>query len=334
MVRTRVIATAATAPEQIVTNEDLSKIVESVVKQVVSDTSDEWISQRTGIKERRISSGENTSDMAAKVAKQLLEKADVLPDSIDLIIVASVTPDYGTPSVACMVQKEIGAVNAVAFDIAAACSGFMFALSIADKYIKMGVYENAIVIGGETLSKIVDWTDRSTCVLFGDGAGGAYVEKSQDAGIICEDIGSDGSLYHILTSSYTAPSNAFNDVPGGIDPNYYVNMDGREVFKFATKNVIKSMKQVMESQGVSAEEIKYFIPHQANARIVEVIAKKLKIPMEKFYMNMDRFGNTSSASIPIALHELDEKGLLERGDKIIMSGFGGGMTWGTMLIIW
>ena len=325
MVRTRVIATAATAPEQIVTNEDLSKIV---------DTSDEWISQRTGIKERRISSGENTSDMASKVAKSLLEKADVSPDSIDLIIVASVTPDYGTPSVACMVQKEIGAVNAVAFDIAAACSGFMFALSIADKYIKMGVYENAIVIGGETLSKIVDWKDRSTCVLFGDGAGGAYVEKSQDAGIVCEDIGSDGSLYHILTSSYTAPSNAFNDVPGGIDPNYYVNMDGREVFKFATKNVIKSMKKVMEEQGVSQEEIKYFIPHQANARIVEVIAKKLKIPMEKFYMNMDRFGNTSSASIPIALHELDEKGLLERGDKIIMSGFGGGMTWGTMLIIW
>lgn len=325
MVRTRVIATAATAPEQIVTNEDLSKIV---------DTSDEWISQRTGIKERRISSGENTSDMASKVAKSLLEKADVSPDSIDLIIVASVTPDYGTPSVACMVQKEIGAVNAVAFDIAAACSGFMFALSIADKYIKMGVYENAIVIGGETLSKIVDWKDRSTCVLFGDGAGGAYVEKSQDAGIVCEDIGSDGSLYHILTSSYTAPSNAFNDVPGGIAPNYYVNMDGREVFKFATKNVIKSMKKVMEEQGVSQEEIKYFIPHQANARIVEVIAKKLKIPMEKFYMNMDRFGNTSSASIPIALHELDEKGLLERGDKIIMSGFGGGMTWGTMLIIW
>lgn len=325
MVRTRVIATAATAPEQIVTNDDLSKIV---------DTSDEWISQRTGIKERRISSGENTSDMATKVAKQLLEKADVSPDSIDLIIVASVTPDYGTPSVACMVQKEIGAVNAVAFDIAAACSGFMFALSIADKYIKMGVYENAIVIGGETLSKIVDWTDRSTCVLFGDGAGGAYVEKSQDAGIICEDIGSDGSLYHILTSSYTAPSNAFNEVPGGMAPNYYVNMDGREVFKFATKNVIKSMKAVMDSQGVSQEEIKYFIPHQANARIVEVIAKKLKIPMEKFYMNMDRFGNTSSASIPIALNELDEKGLLERGDKIIMSGFGGGMTWGTMLIIW
>lgn len=325
MVRTRVITTASHVPGQIVTNDDLSKIV---------DTSDEWITQRTGIKERRISSGENTSDMAVKVAKQLLEKAEIEPESIDLIIVASVTPDYGTPSVACMVQKEIGAVNAVAFDVAAACSGFMFSLSIADKYIKQGAYENAIVIGGETLSKIVDWTDRSTCVLFGDGAGGAYIEKSQEAGIICEDIGSDGSLYSILTSGYTAPSNVFNEIPVEEDTEYYVNMDGREVFKFATKNVIKSMKKVMEKEGITQEEVKYFIPHQANARIVEVIAKKLKIPMNKFYMNMERFGNTSSASIPIALSELEEKGLLERGDKIIMSGFGGGMTWGTMLITW
>ena len=172
MIRTRLIATAASAPDQVITNDDLSKIV---------DTSDEWITQRTGIRERHISSGENTSVLVTDVASQLLHRASVSPENIDLIIVASVTPDYGTPSLACMVQKEIGAANAVAFDIVAACSGFMFALSIADKYIKSGVYKNAIVIGGETLSKIIDWKDRSTCVLFGDGAGGAYVERSEEA---------------------------------------------------------------------------------------------------------------------------------------------------------
>ena len=325
MIRTRVIATAAKAPEQVITNEDLSKIV---------DTSDEWISQRTGIKERRISAGENTSVLVTDVAKQLLERAEVSPESIDLIIVASVTPDYGTPSLACMVQKEIGAVNAVAFDVVAACSGFMFALSTADKYIKSGMFENAIVIGGETLSKIVDWTDRSTCVLFGDGAGGAYVEKSQEAGIVNENLGSDGALYEILTEGYSNCSNAFNEVPAEVDSKWYVYMNGREVFKFATKNVVKSMKKVIEEAQLDKEEIKYIVPHQANMRIVEVVSRKIGIPMDKFYMNMDRYGNTSSASIPIALNELNERGLIERGDKVMLSGFGGGMTWGTMLIIW
>lgn len=268
------------------------------------------------------------------VAKQLLERAEVSPESIDLIIVASVTPDYGTPSLACMVQKEIGAVNAVAFDVVAACSGFMFALSTADKYIKSGMFENAIVIGGETLSKIVDWTDRSTCVLFGDGAGGAYVEKSQEAGIVNENLGSDGALYEILTEGYSNCSNAFNEVPAEVDSKWYVYMNGREVFKFATKNVVKSMKKVIEEAQLDKEEIKYIVPHQANMRIVEVVSRKIGIPMDKFYMNMDRYGNTSSASIPIALNELNERGLIERGDKVMLSGFGGGMTWGTMLIIW
>ena len=196
------------------------------------------------------------------------------------------------------------------------------------------MYENAIVIGGETLSKIVDWTDRATCVLFGDGAGGAYVEKSQEAGVIHENLGSAGELYDILTEGYTNCSNAFNDVPAEIDPKWYVYMNGREVFKFATKNVVRSMKKVMEEARVDRDEIKYIVPHQANVRIVEVVSKKLGIPMEKFYMNMERYGNTSSASIPMALNELNERGLLERGDKIMLSGFGGGMTWGTMLIEW
>lgn len=325
MITTRLIATASSAPEQVITNDDLAKIV---------DTSDEWITQRTGIKKRHISAGENTSTFVIDVARQLLDRASVNAEDIDLIIVASVTPDYGTPSLACMVQKEIGAVNAIAFDVVAACSGFMFALSVADKYIKTGVYQNAIVIGGETLSKIVDWTDRSTCVLFGDGAGGAYVEKAEKEGIICEDIGSAGDKYEILTEGYTGCSNPFSNVEKGIDPLWYANMNGREVFKFATKKVIKSLEKVLEETNLTTEDIKYFIPHQANARIVEVISNKLKIPFDKFYMNMAEYGNTSSASIPIALNELNEKGLIERGDKIVLTGFGGGMSWGTMVIVW
>ena len=321
----KIIGTGWELPAYEADNDYLSTIME---------TSDEWITQRTGIRERHISSGENTSVLVTDVASQLLHRASVSPENIDLIIVASVTPDYGTPSLACMVQKEIGAANAVAFDIVAACSGFMFALSIADKYIKSGVYKNAIVIGGETLSKIIDWKDRSTCVLFGDGAGGAYVERSEEAGIICEDIGSCGEQYDILTEGYVPCSNVFNEVPSGIHPEWYVHMDGREVFKFATKNVIKSMQKVMAEEGLTEADIKYIVPHQANVRIVEVISRKLNIPYGKFYMNMEQYGNTSSASIPIALNELNEKGLIARGDKIIMSGFGGGMTWGTMLIVW
>lgn len=322
---TRIIATGAYVPKQVITNDDLAKVV---------DTSDEWIVKRTGIKERHISSGENTSALATKTARQLIERAGIDALALDLIIVASITADYGTPATACIVQKDIGALNAVAFDITAACSGFMFALSIADKYIKSGVYNNAIVIGAETLSKIVDWSDRSTCVLFGDGAGGAYVEKSEKEGIIKEEVGTDGKMYDILTGGYTECSNAFNKNEDVMTPLWYVSMNGREVFKFATKSVVKSVKKVIEDSGVNPDEIKYVIPHQANTRIVEIISNKLNIPYEKFYINMDRYGNTSSASIPIALNELNEKGLLKRGDKILMTGFGGGMTWGTMLISW
>ncbi len=322
---TRIISTGSYVPEQIITNDDLAKVV---------DTSDEWITQRTGIKQRHISLGENTSELAVNTAKQLLERAGVAADKVELIIVASVTADYGTPSIACMVQKEIGASNAVAFDVVAACSGFMFALSIADKYISAGIYNNAIVIGAETLSKILDWSQRSTCVLFGDGAGGAYVEKSETDGIIEEELGSKGELYEILTEGYTRCSNVFNDIEEGTDSLWYVNMDGREVFKFATKSVVKSVERVIAKSCVSPQEIKYVIPHQANIRIVEIISNKLKIPYEKFYVNIEKYGNTSSASIPIALNELNEKGLIERGDKILLTGFGGGMTWGTMLISW
>ena len=325
MIKTRIISTGASVPEQVITNGDLSKIV---------DTSDEWITQRTGIKKRHISGGENTSHFAINTARQVLERAEVAAEDVDLIIVASVTADHGTPSLACMVRKEIGAVNAVAFDVNAACSGFMFALSIADKYIKTGMYENAIVIGAETLSKIVDWKDRATCVLFGDGSGGAYVEKSEDMGILEEELGAKGELWNILTQGYVGCSNAFNDIKHEKDNLWYVNMDGRAVFKFATKAVTKSIERVMDNAGVKADEIKYVVPHQANARIVDIISRKLGVAHDKCYMNMSEYGNTSSASIPIVLNELNEKGLIERGDKLLLTGFGGGMTWGTMLISW
>lgn len=322
---TKIIATAAYAPEQTITNDDLAKIV---------DTSDEWISKRTGIKERRISDGENTSALAIGTAKVLLQRAGVAPEDIDLIIVASVTPDYGTPSLACMVQKELGMINAVAFDVVAACSGFMFALSVADKYIKTGTYRNAVIIGAETLSKIVNWQDRTTCVLFGDGAGGAYVEATDEDGILAEDIGSKGELWEILVAGHTTCANAFNELESQDDPEFFVHMDGQAVFKFATRMVVKSVANVIEQAGVTKEDIAYVVPHQANARIIDVVANKLKMDRSKFYMNMDRFGNTSSASVPMALNELNEKGLIKRGDKILLTGFGGGMTWGTMLIQW
>lgn len=325
MIRSKIVATGAGIPEQVITNDDLAKIV---------DTSDEWIVQRTGIRERHISSGENLSVLATKAAKQILERAKVKAEDVELIVIATCTADYGTPCLACMVQKEIGAAKAVAFDVTAACSGFLFATSVADKFIRCGVYKNALVIGGELLSKIVDWTDRSTCVLFGDGAAGVFLEATQEEeGIVVEELGSQGDLYEVLTDGYTPASNAFNDVPP-LDKMDFVHMDGRAVFKFATKKIVESVERVMARAGVTADDIKYFVPHQANARIIDVAVHKLQVPEEKFYINIERYANTSSASIPTALNEMNERGLLEKGDKIILCGFGGGLSWGTILITW
>jgi 3-oxoacyl-[acyl-carrier-protein] synthase-3 len=325
MIRSKIVATGAGIPEQVITNDDLTKIV---------DTSDEWISQRTGIKERHISGGEDLSFYAAKAAKQILDRAGVPAEDVELIVVATVTADYGTPSAACMVQKAIGASRAVAFDVTAACSGFLYGVSVADKFIRCGVYRNALVIGGEILSKIVDWTDRSTCVLFGDGAAGVLLERTDsEEGVLLEELGAQGDMYEVLTEGHVPPANAFNQVEP-LKEQDYVYMDGRAVFKFATKKIVSSVSHVLEEAHVTPDEIKYFIPHQANARIVEVAAKKLKVPYERFYMNIEHYGNTSAASIPIALNEMSEKGLLEKGDKIVLCGFGGGLSWGTILIQW
>lgn len=317
----KIKCTGACVPPKIVTNGDLEKIVE---------TNDEWIRSRTGVGERRVSTGQNTSDIASETAKQILERGNINPLDIDLIIVGTASPDYITPSTACLVQGAIGADNAMAFDLNAACSGFVFSLSVADKFIKSGVYKNALVIGAEILSKHVDWEDRETCVLFGDGSAGAFIERSEKGGILAEDIHSDGGKGLCLTGGNVSPTNAFNDVKKATD--IYLKMDGKAVFDFATRQVPKSVEKIMTENNITIDDIKYVLPHQANERIVQVISKKLKIPMDKFYLNMFHYGNTSAGSIPIALNEMFEKGLLEEGDKIIVTGFGGGLTWGSMLI--
>lgn len=318
----KIVSTGAYVPEKTVTNDDLSKIV---------DTNDEWIVSRSGIGNRHFSEDENTSVLASKAAKEILKKINKDPKEIELIVVATVSPDYTTPSVACLVQAEIGAENALAFDVGAACSGFVFGLSVADKFIKTGVYSNAIVIGAEVLSKYLDFEDRGTCVLFADGAGGVYLERSEKGGILAEDLGSDGAKGMSLTSGHSQVVNAFNgEKRDGRD--FFLKMDGRVIFDFATRKAPKSIMNLLESAGITKDEVDFVLPHQANSRIVEVVSRKLKIPMDKFYMNMFEYGNTSSASIPIALNEMMEKGLIKEGNKMVMCGFGAGLTWGSMLV--
>ncbi len=313
--------TGAYVPENIVKNSDLEKLV---------DTDDEWIRSRTGIEQRHITMGDNTSDLASKTAWNIINKGGLDPLDIDLIIVATVSPDCMSPSTACTVQDSLGAVNAVAFDISAACSGFVFALSVADKFIKAGTYKNAIVIGAEVISKHINWADRSTCVLFGDGAAGVYIERSEKPGIIAEDIGCDGKKGKSLGGAKNTAANVFNGLER--EKDIYVYMDGKVIFDFATRQVPKSVNKVLEETNLKQEDIKYVLPHQANERIVQVISRKVKIPMEKFYLNIANYGNTSAASIPIALNEMFEKGMLLEGDKLLITGFGAGLTWASMVI--
>lgn len=318
----RIVSSAKYMPERIVTNNDLGKVM---------DTNDEWIVSRTGIKERRIATTETTSSMCAKVCIKLLEQANIKATEIDLIIVATMTPDYLTPSVACIVQGAISAKNALAFDINAACTGFVYGLSVADKMMKSGSYKNIIVVGSEVLSKVIDWSDRATAVLFGDGAGGVLLTSSNEDFILSEDLHSDGSRGMSLTA-LNIPNN--NPYSKNEPSTKYLNMVGRDIFDFAIKSVPISINKVLEKSNLTLDDIKLIIPHQANYRIVEMFAKKLKTNMHKFYTNMDKYGNTSAASIPIALSELIENKTLKLGskEKIIITGFGGGLTWGTMLL--
>ncbi|MBC2580939.1 beta-ketoacyl-ACP synthase III [Clostridium sp. DJ247] len=327
MNKVQVIGTGSYVPPRAITNEDLSRIV---------DTSDEWISSRTGIKERRISEGEDTSNMATKAVVKALENSGVVAEDIDLIIVATITPDCFTPSVACMVQSKINAVNATCFDISAACAGLVYGLNIATQFIRTGIAKTALVIGAETLSKIVNWKDRNTCVLFGDGASAVMLKNSQDReGILAVYSGSEGSKGYTLTCEAAPVDNPYiKEEDETIDLNNKIKMDGREVFKFGVRSIIQCTEKLLEHASCSLEDIKYIVPHQANYRIIELAAKKLGISEDRFYLNLNKYGNTSGASVGIALDEMNEKGLINKGDKILLIGFGGGLTYGGLMIQW
>lgn len=321
-----IIGIGSYLPEKTITNLDLSKLV---------DTSDEWIVERTGIRERRIVEDRvATSDISTIAAKRAIKDANILPEDIDLIIVATATPDMAFPSTACIVQKNIGAVNAIAFDICVGCSGFIYGLGVGSSFIKAGVYNKALIIGAETLSKIVNWKDRNTCVLFGDGAGACILEKCQEGiGILSFDLGADGTNGHVLTqpaggsrlpASYDTVSNNLHTI----------KMDGREVFKFAVRIMEKTSKKVLHKANISLEELDFLIPHQANIRIIKSALKKLRLDEDKVYVNLDRYGNMSAASIPVALDEAVKKGLIKNGDIVLLIAFGAGLTWGSVLMKW
>lgn len=323
MKEVKIIGIGSGIPDNIMTNDDLSKIV---------DTSDEWITTRTGIKERRISKGENTSDLAAKSAIKALKMSDTKPEEIDMIILSTSSPDALSPSTACFVQDKIGAVNASCFDISAACSGFVYALRIGAQFIKTGECKKVLVIGAEVLSKITDWTDRSTCVLFGDGAGAAVLAESDEKGVSSIFTGAQGNKAGYLGITCVPVKNPLVK-PEEIE-NIKLHMDGKEVFRFASSIVIEAIDKVLKDSGLTMDDIKYVIPHQANVRIIEYAVKKLKAPEGKFYINLDKYGNTSAASIPIALDEMNEKGLIKKGDKLILVAFGAGFTWSACLVEW
>ncbi|RPI87169.1 MAG: ketoacyl-ACP synthase III [Chloroflexi bacterium] len=313
-------------PEKVLTNCELMQTV---------DTTDEWIRSRTGITERRIAANEDTTaSLAAEAAIQALRTANVKPDQVDLVIVATSSPEHIFPATACIVQDRIGAVNAGAFDLLAACTGFIFALNMGTQSIRSGSADTVLVIGAETLSRIINWKDRETCILFGDGAGAFLLQASDEpGGVLSAVMRSDGSgadLLSLPAGGSRMPASA-QSVQNG---DHYLRMNGREVFRFATRVMVSATKEVLEAAQVKKEDVKLFVPHQANSRIIEAAARGLDIPLDRCMLNLDRYGNTSTASIPIAVCEALEKGRLTPGDKTVFVGFGAGLTWGSCLVQW
>ena len=321
-----ILGTGHYVPDKIVTNADLEKMVE---------TSDEWIQSRTGIRERHIApDGINTSDMCTIAARQALEMAHTKPEEVDMIIVCTLTPDTTIPSTACIVQKNLGAVHAAVFDLYAACSGFVYGAITASQYIESGMCKRVLVIGAEILSRFMDFTDRNTCVLFGDGAGAAVLGPvEQGYGILGADMGADGNggkYLHIRSSGV------------GILPTdearakhlTYIKMDGKEVYKFAVRVMGRTAEKALERAGLTHEDIDLLVPHQANIRIIQSAAKRLHLPMEKVFVNIDKYANTSGASIPIALDEANHQGCMKKGDIIVLAGFGAGLTWAGLVMKW
>ncbi|KUP23262.1 beta-ketoacyl-ACP synthase III [Paenibacillus sp. DMB5] len=321
-----IIGTGKYVPEQILTNSDLEKIVE---------TNDEWIVSRTGIRERHIAAPhEATSDLAYEAALKALESAGMKAEDLELIIVATITPDTSFPSTACILQDKLGAKGAAAFDLSAACSGFVYSLATATNFIKTGMYNNALVIGADTLSRITDYTDRNTCVLFGDGAGAVILgEVPEGRGFQSFDLGAEGaggSLLKLEAGGSRLPASAQTIE----DKKHFIYMNGREVFKFAVRVMGTATERVLSKAGLGKENIDLFVPHQANIRIIQSAMQRLDLPEEKVVVNVDRYANTSAASIPLALVEAAEEGRMKEGDTVLMVGFGGGLTWGASVLIW
>lgn len=321
-----IIGTGAYLPEKVLTNHDLEKMV---------DTSDEWITKRTGIKERRIvDNGFATSDLATQAALRAIEDAGVSPKDIDLIITSTITPDMLFPSTSCYVQEKIGATGAGAFDVLAACAGFVYALSIGQCYVSSGTADTVLVIGAECLSKITDYTDRTSCILFGDGAGAAVIQKSKGRHeILATYLGADGSQAGVLT--LPAGGSKMPTSYQTIDERmHFIKFRGKEVFKLAINTLTDLIKDTLEKCGLTVDDVNLFIPHQSNFRIIEATMEKLGVPMEKAYFNIDRYGNTSSASVPIAIDEVSKSGRLKPGDIVLLAAFGGGLTWSSSVIRW
>jgi 3-oxoacyl-[acyl-carrier-protein] synthase-3 len=318
----KILGTGSELPKTVVTNDDLAQVM---------DTSDEWIKSRTGIEQRHIAVQETTTSLAVEAAKAALKEAKLSIDELDLIIAGTVSPDYLFPTLACEVQAAIGAKRATAFDLSAGCSGFLFALATADAYFQTGRFKNALVIGAEVLSKMVDWSDRSTCVLFGDGAGAAVVSADGDQ-LLSMVQGSDGAGGMALKCDNRPVNNLYRQL--GAQHYAFTEMNGQEVYRFAVRTVPQAISEALEQAKVPADEVSYFILHQANLRIIESVAKRLHQPMEKFPTNLQECGNISAASVPVLLDKVRKEGLLKTGDKIVLAGFGAGLTWGACVIEW
>jgi 3-oxoacyl-[acyl-carrier-protein] synthase III len=323
-----IIGTGSALPDRILTNQDL---------EIFLDTSDEWITRRTGIKERRISSAsdqETTTALAARAARAAMQMAGISADQLDIIIIATVTADRPVPSAACLVQKELGADNAAAYDLSAGCSGFIYALELANNHIKAQSSETVLVIGAERLSSILNWEDRGTCVLLGDGAGAVILRRnSAENGLLSTHIKSDGRLWDLLYSETGNP--AVPELLSGLDVKpFYLKMAGNRLFKQAVSSMANIAEKALSINHLKREDINLVIPHQANMRIVQAVAEKLRIPMEKVFTNLEKYGNTSAATIPIALDEAFRSGRIMKGDHILMVSFGAGLTWGAAIVRW
>lgn len=313
-------------PEKVLTNFDLSQMV---------DTSNEWIVERTGIEQRRIADkSQAASDLATEAALRALEDGKTKAEDIDLIIVATATPDHAFPATACLVQKNIGATKAAAFDMSVGCSGFIYAVITGSNFISTGIYKKVLVIGSDLLSRIVNWDDRNTCVLFGDGAGAVILEQCEDGfGILANELGSDGSKGDVLIVQ-AGGSRLPSSIETVDSKQHAIQMDGKEVFKFAVRIMEKSSVNVLEKAGLDLEELDFLLPHQANIRIIDAALKKLKLGRDKACVNLDKYGNMSAASIPVALDEAVKDGRIQKGDNLIMVAFGAGLTWGAIVLKW